>query len=415
MKQFLLIYHLRFGYAAPLNPRGDTFQKPSSSSTGSAVACAAYPWLDFTVGTDSGGSIRHPAGVCGTYGFRPSLNLISGEGVFSITPLLDTVGIFARSASIMEAAIKAMIDPSFVHQSSAPDRKYRLLYPVRAKDNLLQSSSRWFPYPGEACEDGSAELQFEEMVQKLESHLQCPRAVFDLEEYWRNTRPEGQSGNLDETTGHIYSVLTTYSVVRDEIDPFIQAYREKSNGEFPSFDPIVKARHSYGRALGPMQVVKAIQSKDVFGKWVNEVLLAPTSDDDAKTEFPLLIFPQSWGTPDHRDAPVPGEDNLAFTTFSTFSLSYLSGCPDCTVPVGEVPFRSPVTGREEMLPISLSILSPFGTDLELLALLKDLEDKCIVRNVVTGASMYKSKTEQGMGSASPTLGLPFSELEGSVL
>lgn len=37
----------------PWNPRGDGYLIPSGSSTGSAVAIAAYPWLDFTIGTDS--------------------------------------------------------------------------------------------------------------------------------------------------------------------------------------------------------------------------------------------------------------------------------------------------------------------------------------------------------------------------
>lgn len=52
---------------APLNPRGDGYQDPSSSSSGSAVAVSAYDFLDFTVGSDTGGSIRGPASVNGAY------------------------------------------------------------------------------------------------------------------------------------------------------------------------------------------------------------------------------------------------------------------------------------------------------------------------------------------------------------
>ena len=60
----------------PYNPRGDGQQKPSSPSTGSAAAAAAYEWLDFTVGTDTGGYIRHPAGVNGVFGNRPTTGVI---------------------------------------------------------------------------------------------------------------------------------------------------------------------------------------------------------------------------------------------------------------------------------------------------------------------------------------------------
>ncbi|SPO03435.1 uncharacterized protein DNG_06118 [Cephalotrichum gorgonifer] len=40
-------------FVAPFNPRGDGYQTPGGSSTGSCVALAAYPWLDITLGSDS--------------------------------------------------------------------------------------------------------------------------------------------------------------------------------------------------------------------------------------------------------------------------------------------------------------------------------------------------------------------------
>lgn len=42
-----------FDYQAPFNPRGDGYQDPECSSAGSAVACAAYDWVDIAIGTDS--------------------------------------------------------------------------------------------------------------------------------------------------------------------------------------------------------------------------------------------------------------------------------------------------------------------------------------------------------------------------
>jgi Asp-tRNA(Asn)/Glu-tRNA(Gln) amidotransferase A subunit family amidase len=40
-------------YQSPFNPRGDKYQSPAGSSSGSAAAVAAYEWLDITIGTDS--------------------------------------------------------------------------------------------------------------------------------------------------------------------------------------------------------------------------------------------------------------------------------------------------------------------------------------------------------------------------
>lgn len=377
----------RVDYLAPFNPRGDGYQQPSSSSTGSAVACAAYPWLDFTVGTDTGGSIRHPAGVCGTYGIRPSLDAVSVSGVLSVAPLLDTVGLFARSAATLEEAIKAMVVPP--HTLLAPPttrKKYKLLYPIHTKNPLSSTSYRWFPCPNKPGEAAAAESRFEQTIQKLEHHLNCSRTVLDVEDLWVETRPEGQSENLDQATGSIYTILTTYTIVREFMNLFIASYKATRHGKAPFVDPIVKARHDHGRQITASQFAAAVESAKLFSKWVCDVLFATS---DAQAEFPLLLLPQSWGRPDYRDALA--EELLMFSTFSTYSLSYLSGCPDATVPVGEVPYHSRITDREEMLPISLSVLSPPGTDLELLALLTGLEEYGIVRSVAAGTSMYDQK------------------------
>ena len=370
-------------YVAPFNPRGDSYQSPSSSSAGSAAASAAYPWLDFTIGTDTGGSTRHPAGICGTYGMRASTNLVSTAGIYSVSPLLDSLGVFARSASIVEAVIHSLMESS--HPPSVPSMapvKYKLLYPIRAKNTRPEDSRRWFPYLGEPGNAADAESLFEETIQKLESHLKCSRSMFNLDDTWRETRPAGQDESLDKATGSIYTVLTTYLCVRKTVDPFIAEFKAVNNSRSPAIDHVVKARQDYGRSITTSQYNTAVHSAKVFSQWLREVIFAKS----AENEFPLLIFPQSWGIPVYRDEPDNGP--LLFTSFSIYSLSYLSGCTDCTVHVGEVPFQSRITEAEMFLPVSLSILSPPRTDLQLLALLSELEDEGILRPVKAGMRMY---------------------------
>jgi Asp-tRNA(Asn)/Glu-tRNA(Gln) amidotransferase A subunit family amidase len=135
----------------PFNPRGDGRQKPSSSSTGSAVAAAAYNWLDFTIGTDTGGSIRHPAGVNGVFGQRPSRGMISLEGVLGATDLFNTVGIFARDAETFSRVGSCLVGrPKPNAGAPEKNRKYNLLYPTRAPrtdnpDPHYHGQHRWFP------------------------------------------------------------------------------------------------------------------------------------------------------------------------------------------------------------------------------------------------------------------------------
>ena len=79
-------------YHSPFNPRGDGYQDPSSSSSGAGAGAATYPWLDLTLGSDTGGSIRGPSQVQGLFGNRPSHGLVDLTGVMPLAPELDTAG-----------------------------------------------------------------------------------------------------------------------------------------------------------------------------------------------------------------------------------------------------------------------------------------------------------------------------------
>lgn len=68
------------------------------SSGGSAVAVAAGV-VRFALGTDTGGSIRIPAALCGVAGLRPTAGSVSGRGVTALAPAMDTVGPIAATAA----------------------------------------------------------------------------------------------------------------------------------------------------------------------------------------------------------------------------------------------------------------------------------------------------------------------------
>lgn len=70
---------------------------PGASSSGSGAATAAG--LAYaTLGSDTGGSIRHPAAVCGTVGLKPTWGRVSRYGVMDLAPSLDHVGPLTRSS-----------------------------------------------------------------------------------------------------------------------------------------------------------------------------------------------------------------------------------------------------------------------------------------------------------------------------
>jgi Asp-tRNA(Asn)/Glu-tRNA(Gln) amidotransferase A subunit family amidase len=79
------------------NPH-DPSRMAGGSSAGSAAAVAAG-LVPLAVGTDTGGSVRIPAALCGVVGMRPSFGRVPTAGVFPLAPSLDTVGPLANSVT----------------------------------------------------------------------------------------------------------------------------------------------------------------------------------------------------------------------------------------------------------------------------------------------------------------------------
>jgi aspartyl-tRNA(Asn)/glutamyl-tRNA(Gln) amidotransferase subunit A len=90
-------------YGAVHNP-WDLARIPGGSSGGSAVAVAAGLCFG-SIGTDTGGSVRIPASLCGVVGLKPTWGRISCEGVIPLSPLLDCTGPLART--VRDVAILA--------------------------------------------------------------------------------------------------------------------------------------------------------------------------------------------------------------------------------------------------------------------------------------------------------------------
>lgn len=82
----------------PWNPwDANTPRTPGGSSSGSAVAMAAG-LCAFAVGSDTGGSVRIPAALCGVFGYKSSPGIWPCDGVFPLAPTLDSLGTFSRTA-----------------------------------------------------------------------------------------------------------------------------------------------------------------------------------------------------------------------------------------------------------------------------------------------------------------------------
>lgn len=88
------------------NPRNVAHQ--AGISSGGSAAAVAAGLCALALGTDTGGSVRHPASVCGVVGLKPARGVLSMEGVLPVSRVLDHVGLIARSVSDTRSGLLAL-------------------------------------------------------------------------------------------------------------------------------------------------------------------------------------------------------------------------------------------------------------------------------------------------------------------
>jgi len=98
---------LNHDHGTPHNPWHAEPHVPGGSSSGSAVAVASG-MVPFALGTDTGGSVRVPAALCGIVGLKTTIGRISRAGVYPLCWTLDSVGPITRSVEDAALVFQAM-------------------------------------------------------------------------------------------------------------------------------------------------------------------------------------------------------------------------------------------------------------------------------------------------------------------
>ncbi|KAJ4371416.1 hypothetical protein N0V83_004633 [Neocucurbitaria cava] len=345
-------------YHEAFNPRGDGYQDTSSSSAGAGAGTASYPWLDVSLGSDTGGSIRGPSQVQGLYGNRPSHGLVGLEHTMPLSPVLDTAGLLARNPTLWKEAAQAMYGANITITDTYPKSIKTLAWPTSPSNVANQLLI--------------------DFLANVTDFLGANTTAYNVTASFGSDNPELPS--LTTLMNLTYALLITKQQIGLVRDPFYADYAVKHDGRLPFVNPVPLARWGWG-ANQTNTVEEAIANKTAFMSWANTTFLAPSPQTCSES---LVLYVGSVGGTVYRNTywTAPG---VPFG-FGNSRISVMAEVPDFVVPIGEAPYNSTITGHVEYLPVTVDFLAAKGCDGMLFSLIGALYEAGIVKESLTGQS-----------------------------
>ncbi|KAI1130119.1 amidase [Nemania abortiva] len=351
-------------FTDPFNPRGDGYQVPSGSSSGSAAAIASYDWLDLSLGSDTNGSVRKPAHYNGCHTIRPTTGIMNTEGVVGFFPEFDMPGFFGRDLARFPEIISVWYGKSPM-----------LLPPLKTPVRILYPTD----YLGMCNKDQLTAIN--SFVIALESLLQVKRTPVSIAELWKEHQPDGpKNANISEylrTAGCYPFFHDTYVATSS-----FRADYEKKFGVPPFVHRFEHWLWDVGKSVSKEERDECWRRCKIYRLWLLDSIFESTSKDT----LTIIVLPIEVGKPNYRDSPEPEYQLL--NGYASLNLSPIMRAPEVTAIVGETSFLSEVTGKTAPYPIAASVLGPPGSDLIITQLtIEAMKSAGIPVKVKTGASV----------------------------
>ncbi|KAF5020221.1 hypothetical protein F66182_7786 [Fusarium sp. NRRL 66182] len=360
----------------PRNPRGDTFLSCSGSSSGGGCSVAAYDWLDFAVGTDTGLSMRQPAAFSGVYGNRPSQGMIRMDNIITNAFNADTAGVFSRNPAAWAKFAKAWYDKS-LHESTS----------VNGLPALSVSDGQTFPkrilYPADhlPLQNPAAEAVLQEFLGGLTDATGVTVDRINLTQTIEDVLDRPLADMLSDL-----SILWTHDLLRETAEPLIANYAA-------GFPPIDEPYRSFFRN----GAVDDASYKAAMGNRTRDAALwhenALFSTNVSCSESILIYDIGTGGLPSFRERdlndspgaalPVDPRSPQAVSTVASYF-----GDADYTIPIGQVPYFSNVTFQQEVMPVTINMVAKRGCDFVLFNFINELVNQGVLGSVATGKRAF---------------------------
>ncbi|KAF5622384.1 amidase signature domain protein [Fusarium tjaetaba] len=348
-------------YPTAFNPRGDGYQSPAGSSSGSAAAVAAYDWLDCAIGTDTSGSGRRPALANGVWQFRPSHDSVSLRGLVKTYAIFDTSCVFARSVDVIRRVARSWIAAPSLDKK----RPYRLIYPL---DYL----------PTENPEQMKI---IDSFIRDVETHLPATVIPLSIRSSWQQSHPPGTPADVEEYLKDVIRA-TFYHQFYHSTENFRQLYAERHDGQQPYVIPFVQRRWALGASVSDAEHEEATRRLLVYKKWLRDQLFG-----DEKFET-LVILPVAEVKPSYRDEKVESPENQSAR--DELFLSPILGAPDVVIPIGDMSYHSKISNKIEYLPVVANLVAAPGRHHELLEAVQVILERSKRPKVVSTGSRIGS-------------------------
>ncbi len=335
------------------NPH-DTSRVPGGSSGGSAAAVAAE-FVPLALGSDTGGSIRQPAALCGVVGLKPTYGAVSRRGVMAMGSSLDQIGPFARSVEEAEMLFEVIAGYDEKDSTSLPERTRK---EIRGDKPLSKNMRIGVPEDFVYAEgiDEDVKRRFTETLAALKaqghevSPITLPTAKYGLAAYYI-IMPAEVSTNLARFDGIRYGLS-------EDADDIVSVYT-KTRGK--GFGKETRRRVMLGTY---------VLSAGYYDAYYNKAIKVRESirEDFAKAfeNVDVIVTPTS-PTPAFK-AGEKTDDPLQMYMADIFTVPVnIAGVPALSVPMGEVE-REGAT-----LPIGFQIIAPDMREDMLFTLGKDVE------------------------------------------
>ena len=285
------------GYQVTANP-WDLERVPGGSSGGSAAAVAAEECV-VALGSDTGGSIRQPASLCGVVGLKPTYGLVSRFGLVAYASSLDQIGPFGRSVEDAAILLQAIAGYDAKDSTSLnveiPDYTQSLKPDLKGlKIGVITETfgEGLDPVVAETVQKAIAQLKT--LGAKI-TEISCPRFRYGLPAYYI-IAPSEASANLARYDAVKYGI-------REEANNLLEMYNQtRAKG----FGTEVKRRimlGTYALSAGyydayylKAQKVRTLIKEDFDNAFAKvDVLVCPTSPTTAfkageKTADPLSMY-----------------------------------------------------------------------------------------------------------------------------